>query len=333
MATIHEVPSPIPPLEGFATPITAPIEEGPPDLIPGLLPRRGQLVIAGETNIGKSLVALEIISSLVTGKPLWGELEPTSKAKRILYVLGEHYIEVIQRLWAKTRLPMTDQVFLLGPEQLQYDKWFVSQGRVNVQAVNKFMRWGEGVDLMVFDPLSAFVTGVDAENDNLQMRLVLDTISLVAQSNGASCIVLAHQGKPMMDRFGQEHKRKSYAVRGASAIEDAATNIFYLTRAEGESDAALKAGGMILEMTMRKYKGDAPDKYRLVRNPETLTHGLLGNRPFVEVKRIETQAKMARLESACPGMSRAERIRIIAALNNQDPSTVWRDLGGKGDLT
>jgi hypothetical protein len=90
---------------------------------------------------------------------------------------------------------------------------------------------------------------------------------------------------------------------------------------------------MILEMTMRKYKGDAPDKYRLVRNPETLTHGLLGNRPFVEVKRIETQAKMARLESACPGMSRAERIRIIAALNNQDPSTVWRDLGGKGDLT
>ena len=110
--------SPIPDLEAVGIPITSPIEEGPPDAIPGLLPRRGQLVIAGETDIGKSLVALEICSCLTTGNPLWGELKPTIRARKILYILGEHYLGVIQRLWQLTKLPMNDTVWLLGPEQL-----------------------------------------------------------------------------------------------------------------------------------------------------------------------------------------------------------------------
>ena len=91
----------IPSLEEVAVQITADIPEADPDIIPGLLPKAGQLVIAGETNVGKSLVALEICSALTTGQPLWGEdkLTPLIRAKRILYVLGEYYNEVIQRLW------------------------------------------------------------------------------------------------------------------------------------------------------------------------------------------------------------------------------------------
>jgi RecA-family ATPase len=323
-----ELTAPVPSLDEFATRLIAPVVEGPSDAIPGLLPQRGQLVIAGETNIGKSLVALEVISSLVTGLPLWGELTPTVDYKRILYVLGEHYNEVIQRLWQVTRLPMTDQVFLLGPEQLAFDKWLVTQGKQNVQSIAKFQKWTEKCDLIVFDPLSAFVTGVDAENDNLQMRLVLDSMSYIAQTNGCACIVLAHQGKPMLDKTGQEHRRKSYAVRGASAIEDAATNIFYMGRAEGESEASKKnADGMIVELSMRKYKGLAPSSYRLYRDPVTLTHQLLGNRPFVEVKRIDTEARVARLERVVS--DRDERIRILAALDGVHVDTIKRALGEK----
>lgn len=321
---------PVPSLEEIATPITAPITEGPPDIIPGLLPRRGQLVIAGETDIGKSLVALEICSSLITGTPLWGELQPTMQARKILYILGEHYNEVIQRLWAVTKLPMTDQVFLLGPEQVGYDKWLVANGRPNLQSVGKFKKWSEGVDLIVFDPFAAFVTGVDVENDNVQMRLVLDTMSLIAQSSGASCLVLAHQGKPMMDKFGQEHARKSYAIRGASAIEDAATNIFYMGRAEGTSSAASKAGEMnILALTRRKYKGIAPTEYRLLRDPGTLCHTLLGNRPFVEVQKIAAAAHVARYQSAFPNASFADSIKAVAVFQNVSERTIRRYLGEK----
>lgn len=319
---------PIPPLEDIAIAITDEIKEGPVDLIPGLLPRQGELVIAGETNVGKSLMALEIVSSLITGEKLWGELEPTTQVKKVLYVLGEHYNEVIQRLAQHTKLPFTDQVFLLGPEQLNYDKWLVSNGKPNLHSINKFRKWAEGVDLIVFDPFASFLIGEGAENDNIGARIALDSMSLIAQSSGASCLILAHQGKPMMDKHGIEQARKTYAIRGASGIEDAATNIFYMGKAKGESEAAQRAAdGDIFALTCRKYKGIAPPEYRLLRDPGTLTHTLLGNRPFVEVKRIATQAKLGKLLSHIPNLNRDQAIQILAALQDCSERTIRRDLG------
>jgi RecA-family ATPase len=317
----------IPSLEEIGIPITKPIEEGPPDILPGLLPKRGELVIAGETNIGKTLLALEICSSFITGTPLWGELKPTCQASKILYVLGEHYDEIVRRLWQVTKLPMTDKVIILGPEQLGYDKWLVNKGVPNPISVEKLSRWTEGVDLIVFDPLAAFVTGVDTENDNIQMRLVLDTMSLIAQGSGASVLILAHQGKPMMGKDGQEFGRKSYAIRGASGIEDAATNIFYLGKAEGTSGAAHAVGEhKVLSLKCRKYKGIAPEEYRLMRNPHTLCHTLLGNRPFTEVRKIDSQAKIGRLQLAFPDMKMSEIIKIMATVENISESTIRRYL-------
>lgn len=321
--------NPIPELEKVGTRITEPVKEGPPDLIPGLLPARGQLVIAGETDIGKTLVALEICSTLTTGNPLWGELYATKEIKRVVYILGEHYNEVLQRLWAKTLLPMTDEVWLIGPEQLGYDKWLVAQGKPNLIAVEKLIRWCKDADLIVFDPLAAFVTGIDAENDNVQMRLVLDTMSLITQAVGASCLILAHQGKPMMDKFGVEHNRKSYAIRGASAVEDAATNIFYMGKADGVSEAAASTrDNKILSLKRRKYKGTAPDEYRLVRDKNTLVHTLLGNRPFIEVRKMEIQAKLARLQTAFPQMKNGQAINVLASVEGLSDDTIRRYLVG-----
>lgn len=324
-----ELPSPIPSVYDVAIPLISPVQEGPPDLIPGFLPRHGTLVIAGETNIGKSLVALEAVSSLITGKPLWGELQPNKQLKKVLYILGEHHNETIQRLWQHTKLPMNDQVLLLGPEALGYDKWLVTGGKPNLQAINKFKKWAEGMDLLVFDPFSSFVCGADAENDNLTMRLVLDSMGLISQSVDASCLVLAHQGKPQIDQFGQERSRKSYAIRGASAIEDAATNIFYMGKALGHSEAAIRSSSdaQILALTKRKYKGEAPNEFRLLRDEGTLTHTLLGNRPFVDVRRIATQAKVGKLQAAFPEMPFEDVIKCVSALQDVSTLTIKRDLG------
>lgn len=275
-----------------------------------------------------TLTALEICSCLITEEPLWGELKPTARAKKILYVLGEHYLEVIQRLWAVTKLPMTDQVWLLGPEQLGITKWLVSQGKVNLMAVEKLCKWANGVDLVVFDPFSAFVAGIDVENDNIQMRLVLDTMSIISQKAGASCLILAHQGKPIMNKFGQEQSRKTYAIRGASAIEDAATNIFYMDKAEGESAASqnLPMDVKILQLTKRKYKGIAPEEYRLLRDKHTLRHTLLGNRPFIEVWKIDASAKVAKMQNAFPDMPFREVIRAVAVIQGVSEQTIKRYL-------
>lgn len=319
---------PIPPLEEVAIKLTSPVAEGPPDIIPGLLPRQGQLVISGETNVGKSLVAIEIISTLTMGVPLWGELEPTLQARRVLYILGEHYDAVLQRLWQKTQLPMGEQVFLLGPEALGYDKWLVIGGKPNLVAIEKLRRWADGCDLVVFDPLSAFVTGVESENDNIQMRLVLDTMSLISQSSGASCIVLAHQGKPMMDIKGAEHTRRSYAIRGASAVEDSATNIYYLGKAEGEA-VQKAADGQVFDLRLRKYKGEAPENYRLLRSPTNLTHQLLGNKPFAAIQKIAAEGDIARLLAYNPDIGYREAVRLVAAIRGMTEDGVKRHLGIK----
>lgn len=317
---------PIPDLEDVAVRMNAPIKPGPPDIIPGLLPRQGQVIIAGETNVGKSLISLEMISALTTGKPLWGELQATKQLSRVLYVLGEHYVEVIQGLLAKTKLTVPDEVYLIGPEALMYDKYLVSRGQPNVQAVNKFIKWAAGCELIVFDPFSAFVNGMDVENDNVQMRLVLDTMSLIAQSAGASCIVNAHQGKPMMDQFGQEKKRRSYAIRGASAIEDAATNIFYLGKGSSEA-IEQETGGEVYELVQRKYKGTAPPKYTLLRNKDTLTHQLMGDKPFEAVRKLDLRAKAQRFRDSNPNFSEKTIIDLIATGEGKSPDTIRRWMG------
>lgn len=319
---------PIPELEDIGIRLNSEIKPGPPDLFPGLLPLHGELVIAGETNVGKSLISLEIVSSAATGKPLWGELEPTKQIKKALYVLGEHYVEVIQRLLKVTRLPMPDDVFILGPEQLVYDKWIVSRGQPNVQAINKFMKWAHGCDLIVFDPFSAFVSGQEVENDNITMRLVLDTMSLIAQTAGAACLVLAHQGKPMINQMGQETKRKSYAIRGASAVEDAATNIFYMDK--GSTDGAAvesETGGKVFELIQRKYKGQAPPKFTLLRDKETLTHTLISDKPFEAIRKIDLRQKVARVADANPKWDHETCVKQVAAFEGKSVATVQRWLG------
>lgn len=320
--------APIPSLEEVGERLNAPIKPGPPDLIPGLMPTRGQLVIAGETDIGKSLLALEICSALATGSPLWNELSPTQLSNKIVYVLGEHYNDVIKRLFQVTKLPITDNVWIIGPEQLGLDKWLVTSGRQNQTAIERLIKWCVGADLVVFDPLAAFVSGIDAENDNVQMRLVLDTMSTITQSVGASCLVLAHQGKPTMGKDGSEYTRSRYAIRGASAVEDAATNIFYMGHMQ--NGATDNAGLKILSLRKRKYKGDAPDEYRLLRDKDRLVHTLLGNRPFTEVRRIDTQAKVARLQHAFPDMPLMDIYKVIATTEGMSVTTVRRHLAGEG---
>jgi hypothetical protein len=223
---------------------------------------------------------------------------------------------------------MTDQVLMLGPEQLGFDKWLVARGDINVTAFDKFKKWAEGCDLCIFDPLSSFVGGVDVENDNIMMRTLLDTITNVCVSAGSSCLVLAHQGKPSIGKDGQEHARGSYAIRGASAIEDAATNIFYMRPATRDSIAAdnLPEGIKVLDIVKRKYKGDAPDRYRLMRDRDTLCHTLLGNRPFTEVQSFDTKGALDRVLTFNPDLSKTNAVGYIAAVKNLSETTVWNHL-------
>ena len=278
------------------------------------------VAIVGETSIGKSLIALEICSSLITGEPLWGMVKPNRLCKKILYVLGEHRNRKILELVKKTRLPMTDSVLLLGPDNLKGDKNLIVSGVPNQRVIDNFRRWFQGMDLVVFDPLSSFIAGADTENDSIQMRLLVETMNNVCMSGGASFIVLAHKGKPTIDQYGKEHKRHSYATRGASGTEDAFTNIFYMNKAD--------SGLHDYEMLQRKFKGEAPPSFHLRRNKDTLVHTLIGDTSsYAEELKSDARTKVSNLKYDHPTLDDASVHRYVASVMNIPLQTLERRLG------
>lgn len=307
-----------PTIEELAVPITSHIDEDTSFLIEGILPDNDLLGIIGETNVGKSLFAIELISALSTGAPLWGAITPNRQLKRILYVLGEHRTKTIVDLAHKTKLPMSDTVLVLGPEKLSSDKWLVSQGRPQIPAIEKFKRWADGSELIVWDPMASFILGQESENDNVQMRLLIEAINQIGMSVGAACLVLGHKGKPSIDPMGKEHRRNSYATRGASGTEDAFTNIFYLNKGESEHS---------YELIKRKFKGDVPSEFKLLRNPDTLTHSLADKVSVAEAKRKEYNGKISRLENYNYQLDYRTRVRLVAAMEGLPEATIWRYLG------
>jgi RecA-family ATPase len=308
------------PFEEAVTWIEDPLPPGDQELIPGLLPKRGQLMIAGETEIGKSLVALEMAASLLTGKPLWGKL-PCTQVGRVLYVLGEHHPDVIQKLWVKTGLNVPPHsLALVGPDKFK-DHFLVMNGQRQHQAMYQLQQWVKGSDVVIFDPLAAFIGGVDAENDNVQMRLLVDTMTLVTHDQGAACTVLAHSGKPMYVN-GQIVPRAKYAIRGASGTEDAATNVFYMERLSQEQDDEY-----LFRLRKRKYKGEAPDFYYLMRDENNLVHTQLdGKRPRVEAKRLQFRDQLRRLQLEMPHETMSKCVELLAKINGISRATAFRQL-------
>ena len=276
-------------------------------------------MIAGETEVGKSLLALEIAASLLTGRPLWGSLVVNERLARVLYILGEHDLDTLRGLWAVTELTAPAHALaLIGSDSFPAHH-LVADGAPNQEAIQQVRASVQGAGLVVFDPLAAFIRGAGAENDNVQMRLLVDTLTHAARDEGAACLILAHLGKPMMIA-GKAIPRGRYATRGASATEDAATGLFYFEPAEGpHKDAA------VFRLKKRKYKGTAPDFYYLVRDPATLRHTLLtGPRPHVEARRGLFRERLKRLQTHQPTSTPTECIELIAAIDGISRRTAFR---------
>ena len=248
--------------------IESPVTPGPPDLIPGLLPRRSALLITGETEVGKTLVGLEIAHSVITGVPLWGKVQPTGQVARVTYILGEHHEDTLRLLWHKMGLEVPARTLrLVGPRSRHA---IVARGELMRRNAATYQEWCADSELVIFDPLSAFAAGVDAENDASTMRTCINGMEDVAGACNASLVILAHMGKPRFDqREGTYKQRGSYASRGSSSIEDAVTSCFYMKEGRGEA-------GIVFRLERRKYKGDAPKIYLLKRDDTTLRQTLVG---------------------------------------------------------
>ena len=246
--------------------IESPLPPGPPDLLPGLLAHQGHLLIVGETEVGKTLLALEIAHSVLTGEKLWGKIEPTSIIPFVTYIMGEHHESLVQGLWQKMGLTVPPHSLNIIPPSER--RVLIGHGTLVQSNRDCYRAWCQGSGLVIFDPLNAFVSGQGVEDDSVPMRACINAMGDVAFGNGASLLILGHMGKPSYDpREGKFKHRQTYAARGSSAIEDAVTGLYYMEHNRHD-------GGY--RLTRRKYKGDAPAFYQLHRDLDTLRHTLTG---------------------------------------------------------
>jgi hypothetical protein len=265
-------------------------------------------------------LAIEIASALTTGRVLWGHLRATRRISRVFYLLGEHTTGTVHRLYHHTGLPMGPEARIIGPHVLPIPKHLVARGERDEHSFEQYAERVVGAELIVVDPLAAFISGANAENDNAAMRHLVDAFSLLGQRNECPVLVLGHFGKPTADKDGNERARTSYASRGASATEDAFTTVFYLAR-----------DGANFVLSCPKYKGETPQPYRLTRGP-TLTHTLLmTSRPNVETRMIAFRAKLDKVMAA--GAEKTPAVRILAALEGVSEETAWRWLRKEAQLS
>jgi RecA-family ATPase len=293
----------------------------PPELIPGFLPADGVTLISGPTNIGKSLLAIEVASALTTGSPLWGHLPVHHKIKRVAYVLGEHTASTVHRLFKVTGLPMGRDARIIGPEHLPVNRHLVVKGEPQSEAIEHYEKLVAGSELIIVDPLSAFIAGANAESDNTAMRNLVDQFQWLGIQNHAPALMLGHFGKPTKQKDGSEEHRTSYASRGASSAEDACPSVFYLNEEVGQS----------FRLTCRKYKGQTPPKRILLRNEATKVHTLLvSKRPTIEAQRIQFRNRVQVVTAK--GVDKTAAVTSVAALDGLSMSTAWRYMSEK-DLT
>lgn len=261
--------------------VWSPPEPGPPDLIPGLLPRHGHLLISGETDVGKTTIALEIAMAVLTGLPLWeSPVRASQTIQRVTYIMGEHHESILQSLWRLMDFGGEPAIKIIPPH---LHRPLVVRGVTMERTIEAYVGSCQGSQLLIFDPLNAFVAGTDAENDSVPMRACLNGMESIATQVGAALLVLGHMGKPRFDQKRQKYEhRTTYASRGSSAIEDAATCCYYMVA--DDRDASL------FRLIRRKYKGEAPTFYGLRRDTRNRHHLISGGKTRTQVSTMRSEA-------------------------------------------
>lgn len=176
----------------------------------GILPEGCGLMLAGEAKTGKSLLSLEWAIHLALGRSLFDGLIPVPKARKVLFFQVENPERQIKfrlsRMMEGLGLTETPENIFFADRNFRYNLLNAKFLAEMIHLINEC-----GAEVFIIDPLSSFHS-VD-ENNNVLMRNVLDQITFISTTTGASSIVVHHFGKQRIDQ--QEKDR----TRGASSIQ------------------------------------------------------------------------------------------------------------------
>ena len=155
-----------------------------------ILVEGGSLILAGESGIGKSLIVLEWAINLAMGSSMYGGSLIVPKPRKVMILQSENSeFEVIHRLRKMSKNPAIENLFIIDEPLYGFDLLDPINYQQLIDSVIEC-----DADVLIIDPLSSFHQC--NENDNSQMRRVMESITNIARKTGAAIIIVHHFGKP-----------------------------------------------------------------------------------------------------------------------------------------
>lgn len=184
----------------------------------GIMPYQSHILIAGESGVGKSLLRLELAIHLAKGYE-WLGIFKIPRPRRVLICQWENpEITEKKRIITMCRglgFPATELTNIRYLPRVKRYNLSLKGEREEMQA----MVHRSGAEVIIYDCLSNMHT--EKENDNVKMRMILDSLSDINSACGTSCILIHHFGKPN----AENSVANKYRIRGAQSISDWAFTI------------------------------------------------------------------------------------------------------------
>lgn len=166
-------------------------------LWPGRIPRGKVTLIAGDPGLGKSFVTMDIAARVSRGHP-WPEVETPLRAPGEVVILnGEDDAGDTLRPRVEAAGGDVDKLhFIEGVDRDSDGEW--GQGYFELdrdtQTLSRFIKKLQSPRLVIIDPISAFMGGVDTHR-NADVRAVLARLSAIASAHNVAVVCVTHLSK------------------------------------------------------------------------------------------------------------------------------------------
>lgn len=162
-------------------------------LIPGYIPRYGITTIAGEGGVAKTTIWCALVASITSGKPFFmqGNNPPPfiCKPENVAVFSAEDSWEYVLKKRLAANGADMDRVLYMGPEDERFaDLNFNGELLKGLIVTNK-------PDLVVYDPVQAFVPENLRMGDRNAMRKCLSPLIGFGETYKTTSIVIAHANK------------------------------------------------------------------------------------------------------------------------------------------
>lgn len=218
----------------------------------GLLPSGCNLMIAGESGEGKSMLRLEMGLYIALGLDIWSL--KISRAWTVLIIQFENH-EQLEQVRLKR---MIRGLQINCPKNLIFSsplvRFNLGEKRDRVRLMDTIKK--AEAEVVIYDPLSSLHQ--ENENDNAKMRWIMDNLTEINRRTQTTAIIVHHYGKP-----GKEDAGGQYRTRGASSIRDWADTLLGFSRQKSNDQILRK-----LEF-LKVRNGPEPKPLILARDKET----------------------------------------------------------------